>query len=84
MAPLSHWPQRATLSIEEAAGALGISRSLAYSEARSGAIAGVPVLRIGARLLVMREPLERLLGADVLAQDGGPPFMTPPDPTKRP
>lgn len=41
---------RATLSIDEAAVVLGISRASAYASARSGA--GFPVRKIGRRLLV--------------------------------
>jgi len=48
-----------TLTVEEAARALGISRTLAYEAARSGAL---PCVRIGRRLLVPRTGLDRLLG----------------------
>jgi len=48
-----------TLTVEEAARALRISRTLAYEAARSGAL---PCVRIGRRLLVPREALDRLLG----------------------
>lgn len=41
---------RATLSIDETAAVLGISRGVAYASARSGD--GFPVKRIGRRLLV--------------------------------
>jgi len=47
-----------TLTVEEAAAALGISRNLAYQAARDGHI---PVIRIGRRLLVPRRALEKLL-----------------------
>jgi len=54
-----------TLTVEEAARALGISRTLAHEAARSGAL---PCIRIGRRLLVPREALDRLLGrSDTLA-----------------
>lgn len=43
------------ISIQAAAGALGISRTLAYHLARTGEI---PTVRLGARRLVV--PLERL------------------------
>jgi len=55
---------RATLTIEETAAQLGISRSSAYEAARRGQL-GVPVIRIGRRLLVPRAALERLLGRSV-------------------
>ena len=47
-----------TLTVSQAAAALGISRNLAYEAARDGRI---PALRIGRRLLVSRRALERLL-----------------------
>jgi excisionase family DNA binding protein len=50
-----------TLSVEEAAKELGISRHLAYEQARTGHIGGIPVLRIGRRLLVPRAALDRVL-----------------------
>jgi excisionase family DNA binding protein len=57
---------RNTLSIEQAAEVLGISRTLAYEAARSGFLAGVPVLRVGRRLLVPRAALERVLAGERL------------------
>ncbi len=55
----------ATLTIPEAAQLLGIGRNLAYEiAARDGEIAGVPVIRVGRRLLI---PLARLL--EVLGLD---------------
>jgi len=47
-----------TMTVEEAATALNISRSLAYEAARDGRI---PTIRIGRRLLVSRRALEKLL-----------------------
>ena len=47
-----------TMTVEEAAAALNISRSLAYEAARDGRI---PTIRIGRRLLVSRRALEKLL-----------------------
>ena len=49
---------RLTLTVEEAAHLLGISRGLAYEMARSGKL---PVVRFGRRLLVSRRALERML-----------------------
>ena len=54
---------RATLNIDDAAKLLGISRNVAYEAARSGKLAGIPVIRVGAkRLVVPRAPLLELLG----------------------
>jgi excisionase family DNA binding protein len=53
-----------TITVEEAAARLGISRTHAYALARQGAIAGVPVIRLGKRMLVLREPLDRLLSGE--------------------
>ena len=49
---------RLTMTVEEAAAALGISRALAYEAARRSEI---PVVRIGRRMLVPRAALTRLL-----------------------
>jgi excisionase family DNA binding protein len=51
-------PERLTLSVEEAAAVLGISRAFAYEAALRGEI---PSIRIGRRVLVPRAVLERLL-----------------------
>ncbi len=65
---------RLTISVEEAARLLGISRSVAYESARTyeatAGANGLPVLRFGRRLLVPVALLGRLVGerADVLAQ----------------
>jgi excisionase family DNA binding protein len=47
-----------TQTIEATAKELGISRSLAYGAAKRGEI---PTLRIGNRILVLRDPLKRML-----------------------
>jgi excisionase family DNA binding protein len=52
-------PERKTLTVEEAAEALGIGRTLAYEAVRRGEI---PTIRIGRRLLVPRGALDQLLG----------------------
>lgn len=49
-----------TMTVEEAAAALNISRGLAYEAAHDGRI---PTIRIGRRLLVSRHALEKLLEA---------------------
>lgn len=51
--------EKATLTVEQAATILGISRGSAYEAARSGQL---PTIRIGRRLLVPRAKLEELLG----------------------
>jgi hypothetical protein len=53
-----------TCDVETAAELCGISRGLAYAEARKGSLAGVPVLRIGHRLRVVTKPLLEALGLD--------------------
>jgi len=50
--------QRLTMSVEEAANALGISRTFAYEAVARGEI---PCIRIGRRILVPRVALNRLL-----------------------
>ena len=47
-----------TLTIDEVAARLGISRSLAYRLASSG---GIPVVKLGKRLLVPEAALDRFL-----------------------
>ena len=49
---------RETLTIDEAAKALGIGRNSAYAAARNGSL---PVIRIGRRIVVPRQALERML-----------------------
>ena len=51
-------PTRLTISVEEAATVLGISRTSAYEYARTGAL---PVVRLGRRLLVPTAALVNLL-----------------------
>lgn len=57
-----------TCDVETAAGLLGISRGLAYQEARRGSLGGVPVLRVGTRLRVVVKPLMEALGLDEAAR----------------
>jgi excisionase family DNA binding protein len=49
---------RRTYSVEEAAKILGVCRNSAYALAKSGEL---PTVRLGRRLLVPREALDRLL-----------------------
>ena len=48
----------ATLTVDDAAEQLGISRNTAYACAKSGEL---PVIRMRHRMLVLREPFERML-----------------------
>jgi excisionase family DNA binding protein len=57
IAPLN---ERLTLTVEEAATLLGISRAFAYEAVTRGEI---PSIRIGRRVLVPKAALQRLLGA---------------------
>lgn len=52
----------ATVTVTEAAELLGISRNTAYEEAKTGELAGVPVIRVGRRLLIPRARLLDVLG----------------------
>lgn len=56
---------RLILTIEEASLLLGVGRSTAYEQARSGAIAGVEIIQVGRRKMVPAGPLADLLGVDV-------------------
>lgn len=53
-----------TMSVEEAARALGISRGTAYTMARTGEL---PVIRLRKRLRVSRQMLDELLRGTVKA-----------------
>lgn len=54
--------QSRTISVEEAARMLGVSRWAAYQEiAQTDQLAGVRVIRIGRRILIPREALDRVL-----------------------
>ena len=53
--------ERLTLSVEEAAGALGISRALAYELVARGEL---PSLRLGRRIVVPRRALIALIDDD--------------------
>lgn len=52
--------EKLTLTVEEAAETLGISRNSAYTLAKSGEL---PTIRLGRRLLVPKRALDQLLGA---------------------
>lgn len=53
-------PERLTLTVEEAAQVLGVSRAHAYELAARGEI---PTLRLGRRVLVLREALLRMMSS---------------------
>jgi excisionase family DNA binding protein len=57
------WEGRPTLTVEEAAEILGLSKWAAYEAANKGQL---PVIRIGRRWIVARHALEKML--DVKAQ----------------
>ena len=56
-----------TISVEDAARLLGISRGLAYEAVRRGEI---PVIRLGRRLLVPRLRLLELVGSPEMREAG--------------
>jgi hypothetical protein len=68
---LSRLRDRATVSVEEAAALLGVSRGIAYEQARrhlaTNGQEGLPVLRFGKRLVVPIPKLLALLGVEVTA-----------------
>ena len=57
---LAQAQQRSTLTVEEAAEMLGLSRAFAYEAVNRGEI---PAIRIGRRILVPKVALERLLNS---------------------
>jgi excisionase family DNA binding protein len=50
--------EQLTMTVEQAAKALGINRNSAYEAARHG---DIPAIRIGRRLLVVKAAFERML-----------------------
>jgi excisionase family DNA binding protein len=61
--------ERLTLTVEEAATVLGISRAFAYESVRRG---DLPHVKIGRRLLIPRAALTRLLDAAMPAENQDP------------
>ncbi len=60
----------ATLTVDEVARLLKVSRGVAYEQVRqTGEIAGVRVLRVGHRLLIPAAPLRSVLGLDEESDD---------------
>lgn len=60
--------ERLTVTVEEAARLLGIGRGTAYELARTG---GLPVLRLGRRIVVPRAALERMVASGGQAGPAG-------------
>ena len=57
-----------TTPVEDACRRLGISRATGYGEIqRTGQLAGIPVVRVGRRVLIPTAALDRVL----IAPDGG-------------
>jgi excisionase family DNA binding protein len=62
---------RATITIEEAAELLGVSRNTAYQHAaKDGRLAGVPVICVGRRKVLPRAQLLEILGIRETEADG--------------
>lgn len=61
-----------TMTVEEAAEALGIGRSLAYKMARDGRL---PTVRLGRRLLVPVSRLDDMLRGEIPMVTPGPRFI---------
>ena len=57
---------RRTITIEEAASQLGLSRNAAYDAAKRG---DLPTIRMGRRLLVPRVPFEALLNPTTMKRE---------------
>lgn len=57
-------PEPLTMTVDEAAQKLGISRNTAYACARSGEL---PIIRLGKRMLVPRAALEAMVRGDLKA-----------------
>ena len=53
--------ERETLTVEQAAKVLGIGRGTAYEAVRAGEL---PAIRIGKRLVVPRQAIDRLLAGN--------------------
>jgi len=67
---MPHHGDRSTLTVEEAARRLGISRKHAYELAAADRLP-VPTIRLGRRLVVPRLALERVLAGDRPAEQPG-------------
>lgn len=60
--------ERLTLTVEEAAALLGISRAFAYESVRRG---DIPHIKIGRRILVPKAKLEEMLASTPMSDDPG-------------
>jgi len=60
---------RRTLTIPEVAQVLGLARSTAYAMAANDRLP-LPVIRLGRRMVVSRDLLERLLAGEVVGTSG--------------
>lgn len=58
MRPIPYAVDEPTVTVEEVAGWLGVSRQSAYKAAQAGEL---PMLRIGRRMLITTAPLRRML-----------------------
>lgn len=65
--------RRHTITVEEAAVVLGVSRNSAYQAVADGVL---EVIRVGRRILVLVAPLERKLGITTPPQVDGPSNVT--------
>lgn len=64
--PTSGRRKPATIGVVTAGRIAGVGRSVAYEQARTGELAGCPVIKVGQRLRVPTAPFEAALGVDVL------------------
>lgn len=63
MTGLTPRQRRLTVSVEEAAALLGVSRGYAYEQIKVGSFP-VPAIRIGARIVIPIHEVARVLGTD--------------------
>lgn len=61
-----------TYTVREFARLLGISGTSAYAAAHTGEIAGVPVIRIGTRMVIPRAAADRVLRGELSAAEPMP------------
>ncbi len=62
--PTERGAERLTLTVEEAAAVLGISRTLAYELV---ALGDLPCLHLGRRIVISRRVIDQMLGAETPA-----------------
>lgn len=56
-------PNPETITIQEFCLRAGVNRSTGYAEAKTGSIAGIPVIKIGTRMVLPRRAVDALFGA---------------------